>query len=35
MLEDYKDWTGAFWSVVGVLVGLIVIGKAVLTVSPK
>ena len=33
MLEDYNDWTGAFWSVVGVLVGLIVIGKAVLTVS--
>ena len=35
ILEDYKDWTGTFWIVVGVLAGLIVIGKAVLTFSSE
>jgi Eukaryotic cytochrome b561 len=33
MLEDYKDWTGAFWIVVSTLGGLIVIGKLALTIS--
>jgi len=29
MLEDYNNWTGVFWSVVGVFGGLIAIGKVV------
>jgi hypothetical protein len=33
MLEDYEDWTGAFWIVVSTLGGLIVIGKLVQTIS--